>query len=141
MTAVAIPKTSESRPPIVPPIGTTFDPTPSGDGDAYHKWLLDNVNRLIRLAGSSHTYQHDLIRRLLLQRRSWIIRELDAVRMLERAELPPFPLSDANQFDLFAPEPPEIERLRRMLDSIEDAILRLDRGSQVPNTGSEPSDS
>ena len=91
MSCTATPtKTSAERPPILPPVRTTFDGTPDGDGESALAWMADNVRRMIRHVDASQAEELAANLDLLALRRKWVNDDLSALRMFEDFPLPPF---------------------------------------------------
>lgn len=90
MSTVAIPtKTAGQRPPVVPPIGTTFDGTPPNDGESYLVWLSNDVRRTIRHVDAAGLDDLDREMKAIDQRRQWVIAYLDIERMFAPTSVPP----------------------------------------------------
>ncbi|HWD40453.1 MAG TPA: hypothetical protein VG944_16510 [Fimbriimonas sp.] len=91
MSVVPIPKPYAERPPFRggPPTRTTFDGTPPDDPEPEWKKLADDVHRLLRTVERVSNDRLETLLSLLQQRRRWVSRELDAMRLFSVMPLPP----------------------------------------------------
>lgn len=126
MSTVAIPtKTAGQRPPVVPPVHTTFDGSPSNDGESYLVWLSNDVRRTIRRVDAAGP--DDLAREALAieQRRNWVISYLDIERMFAPTPVPPV---EGMSIDFFlekrSPEEMTLTSLLSLLDECKDRCRR-----------------
>lgn len=131
MSAVAAPppKTAGSRPPILPPIRTTFDGGDQAGGEPYPKRVEASVRVLLKAVKEAEPDAMPLLRGLIDQRRKMVEYEIMYERMMQPAQPMPPPLFlDLYGVDLFPQEEEEPIRLyQRLLLALEDAAAHIDR--------------
>ena len=123
MSTVAIPtKPGGSRPPVLPPISTTFDGTPSDDS-----WLVrmtDEVRRMCRFADAAEGEDLASIIGLLDIRRAMVVNETMAHNALGDFPLPP--VSNIPIDFLLSPTR-EQRILQDLLNQLDDCRARCER--------------
>lgn len=122
MSAAAIPKIAGARPPILPPIRTTFDPTPDDSREPTHKVIAESVQRLVKLIDQTPDEHLETMLDLLKQRKRWIESELNAARLVERPSLPPSIMDFMTTEPYIGFEDPMVRSYQRLVNVLDEAI-------------------
>jgi hypothetical protein len=130
MSATIAPPTKPyaGRPPITPPIETTFDGMGDDTPEPMHRQLAANVTRLLRSVATWPDEELPLLMRLLEQRTRMVEQALGVERMMDSDQLPPSAFGPAFAADFLGPQENEAVRTYLgLLQSLYDAILRTRR--------------
>jgi hypothetical protein len=125
MNAVAIPpiRTAGARPPIIPPVGTTFDPFSEGD-EPQHRMMVENVKHLLRRIKTDSIRECNFYLRLIKRRKRWIEDELQFERMLQPLEVPPL-IMHAFGWDGLAADDEPVKTYVTLLNQLDEAAQRI----------------
>lgn len=142
MSATLIPptKTAGARPPILPPISTTFDGAPDDEGDSVDRLVEDGVRRLLRTVEHTPDERLPILYGLLAVRKQWLEREIATERLLESPELPPAMFNYLMLDTLLEPENDVVARYLRLIAELEDGMARVARKMREKNVPSVASD-
>lgn len=126
MSATLIPtKTAGERPPILPPVTTTFDGASGDDGDSALDWMRDNVRSAIRHADAASGDKIEGALAALRLRRNWVNADLDGMRMLFDY---PIPSVEGFSMDYLLNRGGRVETaLLNLLGQLDEAIARSER--------------
>ena len=139
MSTIAVPKPAAGRPPIFPPITTTYDGNPSEEPEANLQRLIDDVNKLLLAAHYTPDDGLDVLLKLLEQRRNWVSLDLFMERTFSEVSLPP--MEGLEMSDIFEPRSKDERKLLWLLEDLESAILRVRKKLAVINMLPPASDS
>jgi hypothetical protein len=137
MSAVAVPPTKNfaARPPIVPPIITSFNGDSSPEEEPYHKILIEDVRQLLRSCkrvGVDPRLDPDMMMRLIDQRKRMLQRELDAERMLMPEIMPPALMAAFPQ-EFAWDESDVVQTYIRLLSELDSAAERINTEFRAKN--------
>lgn len=130
MSAVAIPpptKTLGYRPPTIPPVTTTFDGTPSPEGEPYYEFLLGQVRDLLRKFHRRHLTDDVAVSRrswelALTRRQAALLDEINTLLLFEQQLLVPPAYADL----LFEPDPLELSDIHELRSRLEAALAEIE---------------
>ena len=117
-------KTSGERPPILPPVLTTYDGAPD-DGDSILIRMTNDVRWTVRHADASDGDGLPTMIDALAQRHRWVTSELEATRMLMTFSLPSV---EGFSIDYLLANVDRAEAsLIRLLDELDECMARSER--------------
>lgn len=117
-------KTAGQRPPIFPPVTTTFDGAPDG-GDSWLEYLQEDVRRICHLADAAKADGLDIMISLLDRRKKLVVSEIWAYLALQDYPVPP--LLDLPLDYLIGSSTREERILSGLVTKIEECRARCER--------------